>query len=135
MRFFGIDHIVLTVRSIEKSLEFYCAVLGMEEVSFGKGRKAALCGNQKINFHEAGKEFEPKAQRPTSGSADICFLIEGPLDKAIAHLQLKKVPIVEGPVERTGAKGKILSVYIRDPDQNLIELSHPDTQGDRRAGS
>ncbi len=124
MRFVGIDHIVMTVKSIEKTLEFYCNVIGMQEITFGKGRKALLCGQQKINLHEAGKEFEPKAARPTPGSIDLCILSETPLSTIQKELEKKGIVIIEGPVQRTGAKGKILSLYIRDPDENLIEISN-----------
>lgn len=124
MKFVGIDHIVLTVKSIEKSLAFYCSVLGMEEVTFGKGRKAILCGGQKINLHEQGKEFEPKAFCPLPGSADICFIVGTPLEEVMKQLTKHKAALLEGPVERTGARGKILSLYLRDPDQNLIEISN-----------
>ena len=124
MRFVGIDHIVMTVKSIEKTLEFYCNVIGMQEITFGKGRKALICGQQKINLHEAGKEFEPKAARPTPGSIDLCILSETPLSTIQKELEKKGIVIIEGPVQRTGAKGKILSLYIRDPDENLIEISN-----------
>ena len=124
MNFVGIDHIVLTVKSIDKTIEFYCSVLGMAKVNFGKGRKAILCGGQKINLHEAGKEFEPKAFHPLPGSADICLITNTPLDEVLKVLAKHVIEIVDGPVERTGAKGKILSIYIRDPDQNLIEISN-----------
>jgi len=124
MKWVGIDHLVLTVRSIERSLAFYCNVLQMQEVTFGQGRKAIACGGQKFNLHEAGKEFEPKAQHPMPGSADLCLITSTPLQEVIQHLTKHKVKIEQGPVERTGAKGKILSVYIRDPDLNLIEISN-----------
>lgn len=122
--FLGLDHIVLTVNSIERSLQFYCSFLGMTEITFGAGRKAILCGMQKINLHEVGKEFEPKAFRPTPGSADICVITNTPLNEMIKKCKLHQIQIIEGPVERTGAKGKILSIYFRDPDQNLIEISN-----------
>lgn len=118
-----IDHIVLTVARIPVTCDFYSRALGMEVVTFGQGRKALSFGNQKINLHEAGREFEPKAIRPTPGSADLCFIVAGSLDAAIDHLRAEGVSIEEGPVERTGATGPIRSVYIRDPDGNLIELS------------
>jgi len=124
MNFVGIDHIVLTVKSIERSIAFYCSLLGMEEVTFGKGRKALLCGAQKINLHEAGKEFEPKALHPLPGSADICLIAKTPLEEVLQELVRHGVEITEGPVERTGAHGKIISIYLRDPDQNLIEISN-----------
>ncbi|RRU73451.1 VOC family protein [Stutzerimonas xanthomarina] len=120
-----IDHLVLTVADIEKTVDFYTRVLGMQLVTFGEGRKALTFGNQKINLHQAGREFEPKAERPTPGSADLCFIVATPLDRVIAHLETQGVSIIEGPVQRTGATGPIRSVYLRDPDQNLIELSNP----------
>ncbi|MGN2624114.1 VOC family protein [Stutzerimonas balearica] len=119
-----LDHLVLTVADIETSVDFYTRVLGMQAVTFGEGRKALAFGNQKINLHQAGREFEPKAERPTPGSADLCFIVATPLAEVIAHLQAQRVAIVEGPVQRTGATGPIRSVYLRDPDQNLIELSN-----------
>lgn len=124
MQFIGIDHLVFTVVSIEKTLQFYCGVLGMEEVTFGSGRKAIVCGSQKFNLHEKGKEFEPKAQKPTPGAIDLCLIVSTPLNEVIDHLTKHQIPIVEGPIQRTGARGPILSVYVRDPDQNLIELSN-----------
>ncbi|MBB3384924.1 MULTISPECIES: VOC family protein [unclassified Rhizobium] len=119
-----LDHLVLTVASIEESCDFYTRVLGMGVETFGEGRKALTFGNQKINLHRAGHEFEPKADRPTPGSADLCFISTTPLDDIIAHLKAEGVAITEGPVRRTGATGPILSVYFRDPDQNLIEVSN-----------
>ncbi|WP_313479715.1 VOC family protein [Stutzerimonas kunmingensis] len=120
-----LDHLVLTVADIEKTVDFYTRVLGMQVVTFGEGRKALAFGNQKINLHQAGHEFEPKAERPTPGSADLCFIVATPLDRVIAHLETQGVSIIEGPVQRTGATGPIRSVYVRDPDLNLIELSNP----------
>ena len=119
-----LDHLVLTVASIEESCDFYARVLGMGVETFGEGRKALTFGNQKINLHRAGHEFEPKSDRPTPGSADLCFISTTPLDDVIAYLQAEGVVITEGPVRRTGAAGPILSVYFRDPDQNLIEVSN-----------
>jgi len=119
-----LDHLVLTVADIEKTVDFYTRVLGMQLVTFGEGRKALAFGNQKINLHQAGHEFEPKAERPIPGSADLCFIVATPLDRVIAHLEAQGVAIVEGPVQRTGATGRIRSVYVRDPDLNLIELSN-----------
>ncbi|MCQ2048748.1 ring-cleaving dioxygenase [Stutzerimonas stutzeri] len=119
-----LDHLVLTVADIEKTVDFYTRVLGMQLVTFGEGRKALTFGNQKINLHQAGREFEPKAERPTPGSADLCFIVATPLDRVIAHLETQGVSIIEGPVQRTGATGPIRSVYVRDPDLNLIELSN-----------
>ena len=123
MRIDRIDHLVLTVRSIESSCAFYSRVLGMDVVTFGTGRKALSFGTQKINLHQAGLEFEPKARHPTPGSADICLISAIPLSEVIAHLTRCEVPILEGPVNRTGAAGPIQSVHFRDPDQNLIEVS------------
>ncbi len=123
MRVLGLDHLVLTVASIEESCAFYSDVLGMEVVIFGEGRKAVKFGSQKINLHEKGKEFEPKALSPTSGSADICLIIDEKIEQTISELVAKGVEIESGPILRTGAVGPINSVYIRDPDCNLIELS------------
>ena len=123
MKIARLDHLVLTVRSIEETSRFYSMVLGMEVVNFGSGRRALSFGNQKINLHEAGKEFQPLAGNPTPGSADLCFISTVPLPAVIEHLRACAVPVIEGPVERTGAKGNIRSVYFRDPDENLIEVS------------
>ncbi len=118
-----LDHLVLTVKNIESTCEFYRKVLAMQVVTFGKGRKALAFGKQKINLHEVGKEFDPKAERPTSGSADLCFITQTPLKDVVEHLHSCGVHIIEGPVLRTGAMGAIESVYFRDPDLNLIEVS------------
>lgn len=99
-------------------------VLGMEIITFGGGRKALSFGSQRINLHSYGKEFEPKAQLPTPGSADLCFLTSVPLPEVINHLSWCGVAVLDGPVQRTGAKGPILSVYFRDPDMNLIEVAN-----------
>ena len=123
MKIDRIDHLVLTVRDIDASCTFYTMVLGMQEVSFGTGRKAVAFGDQKINFHQAGKEFEPKALRPTPGSGDLCFTTNRSMQEIIAHLQNCGLEIIEGPVNRTGATGSMLSVYVRDPDQNLVEIA------------
>lgn len=123
-----LDHLVLTVRDIDATIQFYTQALGMQAVSFGQGRRALSFGAQKINLHQAGKEFEPKAERPTPGSADLCFLTDVPLDAVIAHLNACGVRIIEGPVQRTGATQPIMSVYMRDPDDNLIEVSNPIAQ-------
>lgn len=117
------DHLVLTVADVERSGAFYSRVLDMEVVTFGGGRKALRFGQQKINLHEAGREFEPKARRPTAGSADLCFVAGVPLDEVVEHLGTCGVAIEEGPVMRTGAVGPIRSVYIRDPDGNLVEIA------------
>jgi catechol 2,3-dioxygenase-like lactoylglutathione lyase family enzyme len=119
-----LDHLVLTVRDIDASLTFYSSVLGMQVVTFGANRKALAFGTQKINLHQAGREFEPKAAAPTPGSADLCFLTLESLEFVISHLQSGGVPVIQGPVQRTGAMGPIRSVYIRDPDNNLIEIAN-----------
>ena len=124
MKIDSLDHLVLTVADIEATCAFYQRVLGMEVVTFGAGRKALAFGVQKINLHQAGREFEPKAERPTPGSADLCFLTSVPLAEVQNHLVACGVTVTEGPVQRTGAQGPILSVYFRDPDLNLIEVSN-----------
>ena len=123
MRIDRLDHLVLTVADIDAAISFYTRVLGMEAVTFGAGRRALAFGTSKINLHEAGREFEPKAAHPAPGSADLCLIVANPLNEIIADLEHHGVPITEGPVARTGATGPIRSVYIRDPDHNLIELS------------
>jgi len=124
MKIDSLDHLVLTVKDVDATARFYAQVLGMETVIFGAGRKALAFGSQKINLHQQGKEFEPKAQRPTPGSADLCFLTSVPVGEVIGHLEACGVAVLEGPVRRTGATGPILSVYFRDPDLNLIEVSN-----------
>src|SRR5438093_812381 len=119
-----IDHLVLTVQDIGRTCEFYERVLGMQTVTFGNGRKALQFGSQKINLHQVGREFEPKALKPVAGSADLCFITLEPLDQVIGHFQACHVSIIEGPVRRTGATGTLLSVYTRDPDGNLIEVAN-----------
>jgi len=119
-----LDHLVLTVADIGRTCDFYRDVLGMSVETFGAGRTALKFGAQKFNLHQAGHEFEPKAARPTPGSADLCLIATTPLDSIVAHLQAKGVAIEEGPIARTGATGPIVSVYFRDPDQNLIEVSN-----------
>ncbi|MCA9930007.1 MAG: VOC family protein [Anaerolineales bacterium] len=124
MKITHLDHLVLTVRDIEVTSRFYETVLGMEVATFGAGRKALRFGTQKINLHQVGKEFEPKALHPIPGSEDFCFLTLTPLEDVIAHLRSAGVTIMEGPVERTGTRSKLLSVYLRDPDGNLVEISN-----------
>ncbi|ELV09216.1 Glyoxalase domain-containing protein 5 [Tupaia chinensis] len=119
-----LDHIVMTVKSIRDTTTFYSKTLGMEIATFKGDRKALCFGNQKFNLHEVGKEFEPKAAHPVPGSLDICLITEVPLEEIIQHLKACDVPIEEGPVPRTGAKGPIMSIYFRDPDRNLIEVSN-----------
>ena len=123
MHMAGLDHVVLTVKSIETTVAFY-GHLGFTEVRFGQGRVALQCGDHKLNLHQAGHEFEPKAKRPTPGSADLCFRVASPMDQIMAELSVAGIPIEEGPVRRIGARGALLSVYVRDPDENLIELSN-----------
>ena len=123
MQVTSLDHLVLTVGDIERTVEFYHRVLGMEHVA-KEGRHALGFGAQKINLHERGHEIDPHAEHPTPGSGDLCFLSDVPLAEVVAHLQGAAVEIIEGPVERSGAQGPILSVYFRDPDGNLIEVSN-----------
>lgn len=118
-----LDHLVLTTAHEDACIRFYTDVLGMALESFGAGRKAFRFGNQKINLHVKGHEFEPKAQLPTPGSLDLCFIASVPLEAVVARLKAHEVPVLEGPVMRTGATSRIRSVYVRDPDQNLIEIS------------
>ena len=124
MRIEVLDHLVLTVADIDRTRDFYERVLGMEPVVFGEGRHALAFGPQKINLHEAGREFEPKAAAPTPGSADLCFLTNSSVAEVVEHLEANSVEIVEGPVRRAGATGPITSVYFRDPDGNLLEVSN-----------
>ncbi|NVZ64380.1 VOC family protein [Pseudomonas gingeri] len=118
-----LDHLVLTTIDVEACTEFYVRVLGMRRETFGNGRLAFCFGNQKINVHVRGQEFEPKAHLPVPGALDLCFIASRELDAVIAHLNREQWPIIEGPVQRTGATGPIRSVYVRDPDLNLIEIS------------
>lgn len=120
-----IDHLVLTVRDIRATCEFYEQVMGMEVRTFKDGTRYAVhFGAQKINLHEAGNEFEPKAARPTPGSADLCFITEESLSAVIQRLQEHNIAVIEGPVQRTGAAGPLRSIYFRDPDGNLIEVAN-----------
>ncbi len=120
----NIDHIVLTVKDLQRTVVFYTTVLGMEKVEFAQGRIALKFASQKINLHEYGNELEPKAQIPTPGSADLCFITNTPLQKAMDHVKNLGIEIIEGPVKRTGANSEILSFYCRDPDQNLLEIAN-----------
>ena len=124
MRIQAIDHFVLTVKDIKTTCDFYAQILGVRIITFGSGRKALSFGGQKVNLHQHGQEFEPKAKEPTPGSADLCFITDVSLPEVIEHLHKNGVAILEGPVSRTGARGMIESVYFRDPDGNLIELSN-----------
>jgi catechol 2,3-dioxygenase-like lactoylglutathione lyase family enzyme len=123
MRITNLDHLVLTVADIDTTTSFYERVLGMESIVFANGRRALRFGNQKLNLHATGHEFEPKAAHPRAGSADLCFLLDGPLQAAVDRLNAERVPIEHGPVVRSGALGPISSVYFRDPDGNLIEVA------------
>jgi catechol 2,3-dioxygenase-like lactoylglutathione lyase family enzyme len=124
MRVVALDHLVLTVADIDATVAFY-ERLGMRGETFGDGRRALRFGEQKINLHQAGAEFEPYALRPTPGSGDLCFLVEDSLDEVARALAAAGVEIELGPVERTGAAGAIESIYVRDPDGNLVEFSRP----------
>ncbi|MEM7237656.1 MAG: VOC family protein [Pseudomonadota bacterium] len=121
----SLDHLVLTVASIDATVAFYCGILGMERTRFGDGRTALVFGDQKINLHQAGREFEPKALHPTPGSGDLCFLSARPLGDVIAGIEATGTVIEDGPVARSGARGPITSIYLRDPDGNLVEISEP----------
>ncbi|NKB21118.1 MAG: VOC family protein [Alphaproteobacteria bacterium] len=120
----ALDHLVLTVAEIEVTCEFYKRALGFDVNSFGEGRKALTFGYQKINLHQGGRGVEPKAALPTPGSGDLCFLTNQPIEEIQRHLEFVHVPVIEGPVERTGATGPIISIYFRDPDGNLIEVAN-----------
>ncbi|MDW7773017.1 MAG: VOC family protein [Desulfobulbaceae bacterium] len=119
-----LDHLVLTVNDIDATCDFYHRLLGMEITEFGSGRKALAFGCQKINLHLCGKEFAPHARHPVPGSADLCFLTSVPVAQFIEHCRKQNVDILAGPVERTGAAATLLSVYIRDPDGNLLEIAN-----------
>lgn len=124
MQIDSLDHLVLTVKDLKTTSSFYAKVLGMEVSTSDSGRMALLFGSQKINLHQHGSEFEPKAERPTPGSADVCFITSIPLAKVISHLSSCNVAVIKGPIQRSGAAGPILSIYFRDPDMNLIEVSN-----------
>jgi len=124
MKIDSIDHVVFTVKDMSATCEFYSKVLGMEIVTFGEGRKALAFGSQKINLQQLGRESTLIAEKPTPGSADICFITSVPLSEVIAHLNSCGVRLVGGPVERNGARGMMTSVYFRDPDLNLVEVSN-----------
>ncbi len=124
MKIDRLDHLVLTVADIDTTVAFYTRVLGFDVVTFGEGRKALTFGRQKFNLHQRGKEFEPKAKVPTPGAIDFCLIASTPLDEVVTELRALGIAIEEGPIDRTGATGPIRSVYLRDPDQNLIEISN-----------
>ena len=117
------DHVVIATRDLHRCLDFYTRVLGMTVEHYGNKRIALKFGEHKFNVHPPGYEAGIKARTPTPGSLDMCFIADRPLDEVIAHLKKEKVPIEEGPVVRTGARFPIRSVYVRDPDENLIEIS------------
>jgi catechol 2,3-dioxygenase-like lactoylglutathione lyase family enzyme len=118
-----IDHLVLTVADLERTIEWYGAVAGMAHLRFGEGRHALTFGEQKINLHVRGREIEPHAAVPTAGSADLCFIVDEAPDALEARLERLGIPIELGPVSRDGATGELMSYYLRDPDGNLVELS------------
>lgn len=124
MKIDSLDHVVLTVKDIDATCKFYAKVLGMEVVTFGENRRALSFGSQKINLQQLGRESTLRAEMPTPGSADVCFVTSVPLADVIAHLNFCGVNLIGGPVERNGARGLMMSVYFRDPDMNLIEVSN-----------
>ncbi|WP_127207816.1 VOC family protein [Neisseria meningitidis] len=123
MKISALDHLVLTVADIDRTIAFYTQVLGMEEVSFGNNRKALLFGSQKINLHARGAEIQPNAQHAACGTADLCLLTDTPLETVLQELSAHGIKPLSGIAARTGAMGKIQSVYLRDPDGNLLEIS------------
>ena len=124
MRIDRLDHLVLTVDDIDRTVRFYCDILGMQAIVFGGGRTGLTFGRSKINLHQVGHELQPNALHPRVGSADLCFITDDSLDSVQAELKRNGIPIVEGPVQRTGALGTLRSVYVRDPDGNLVEISN-----------
>lgn len=119
-----IDHVVLTVRDIDRTIDFYVRALGMRAATFAEGRRALTFGEQKLNLHQAGREFEPKARVPMPGSADLCLVTDTPIDEVAAHLAGLGVPVEHGPVAKTGARAALRSIYVRDPDGNLVEIAN-----------
>ena len=124
MEITSLDHLVLTVHDVSESCDFYSQILNLEIINFSENRKAIKVGRQKINLHQLGNEFEPKAEYPTPGSGDFCLISTTPLKQIIVDLEEKHIPIIKGPIEKNGAQGKMLSIYLRDPDENLIEISN-----------
>ena len=124
MRVQRIDHVVLTVADLERTIAFYQRVLGMTAVSFGEGRRGLAFGDQKLNLHQAGREFDPKARKPTPGAIDLCFTTDVPLEEVTAHLRSESIEIEHGPVDKIGARRALRSIYFRDPDGNLIEVAN-----------
>jgi catechol 2,3-dioxygenase-like lactoylglutathione lyase family enzyme len=131
MAVLALDHVVLTVRDLEATRRFYCDGLGLRWTEFGEGRFALAFGRQKINLHPAGREIEPKAARPTPGSADLCFLVDEPPAVIAGRMAALGHPPILGPVLRTGAVAPLESVYLRDPDGNLVELARELSPGPR----
>jgi catechol 2,3-dioxygenase-like lactoylglutathione lyase family enzyme len=123
MKIDSIDHLVLTVTSLEDTCKFYCDVLGMERETFGEGRIALKFGQQKFNLHQIDTDITPKAKSPLPGSIDLCLITTASIPSVISHLGNHRITIETGPVSRTGAEGPITSVYVRDPDGNLVEIS------------
>lgn len=128
----GLDHLVLTVSSIDATCAFYVRALGCQEVQFGRGRRGLSCGSVQINLHQAGQVVEPRAAAPTPGSADLCFVTVDDLDTVASHLAEQHIPVILGPVARNGARGAMHSLYFRDPDGNLIEVGHYDGEHQAR---
>ena len=124
MKIDRIDHVVLNAFDVDRTIDFYTRVMGMEAITFAGGRRGLAFGRQKINLHQAGREYEPKALKPMPGSLDLCFITETPLEQVIARLKDNGVVVADGPVQKTGALGPMMSVYFRDPDGNLIEVSN-----------
>lgn len=119
-----IDHVVLTVRDLDRTIDFYTRALGMRAVMFGDGRRALAFGDQKLNLHQAGREFEPKARVPMPGSVDLCLVSDVPVDELSARLATLGIPLEHGPVSKIGARAALRSIYVRDPDGNLIEIAN-----------
>ena len=119
-----LDHLVLTVKDIAVTSVFYQTALGIKTVTFAENRTVLVFNTGKINLHEAGNEFKPAALRPTPGSADFCFITKTPVAAVAEKLRSLSIPVIEGPVKKTGAFGPLLSIYLRDPDGNLIEISN-----------
>ncbi len=124
MKIDSIDHVVFTVKDIDATCKFYAQVMGMEVVTFGENRKALSFGSQKINLQQLGRESTLIANKPTAGSADVCFVTSVTVADVIAHLKSCGVNLIAGPIERNGARGQMMSIYFRDPDMNLIEVSN-----------
>ncbi len=120
----AIDHFVLTCADVAATIDFYTRALGMEAETFAAGRRALKFGGQKINLHQKGAEFEPKARVAAAGSGDFCLLSDVPVAEVAAHLAAEGVEVIEGPVARTGATGPLISIYFRDPDGNLVEVAN-----------